>query len=219
MDKKYKFPIIPHTHWDREWYFTTSKSIIYSLTDFSEVMEVLENNEEFPHFLLDAQTSIVDDYLEFHPEDEDRIRKLVREDKLIIGPWYTQTDQLVISGESIIRNLYYGIERASELGKSMMVGYMPDSFGQTAQMPQILNGFNIYKNTFKRGIKAEQYPKNEYYWESEDGSRVFNCYLDRYGNFTYFTSEEESLRTLIGNLKKETDARSRISITIYDILF
>lgn len=217
MDKKYKFPIIPHTHWDREWYFTTSKSIIYSLTDFSEVMEVLENNEEFPHFLLDAQTSIVDDYLEFHPEDEDRIRKLVREDKLIIGPWYTQTDQLVISGESIVRNLYYGIERASELGKSMMVGYMPDSFGQTAQMPQILNGFNIYKNTFKRGIKAEQYSKNEYYWESEDGSRVFNCYLDRYGNFTYFTSEEESLRTLIGNLKKETDERSRIStLTLFN---
>ena len=45
MSKKYKFPIIPHTHWDREWYFTTSKSIIYSLVDFSEVMEVLEENE------------------------------------------------------------------------------------------------------------------------------------------------------------------------------
>ena len=217
MDKKYKFPIIPHTHWDREWYFTTSKSIIYSLTDFDEVMDVLENDMEFPHFLLDAQTSIVDDYLEFHPEDEGRIRKLVSEDKLIIGPWYTQTDQLVISGESIVRNLYYGIERATELGKSMMVGYMPDSFGQTAQMPQILNGFNIYKNTFKRGIKAEQYGKNEYYWESEDGSRVFNCYLDRYGNFVYFTREEESLRNLIGNLKKETDERSRIStLTLFN---
>lgn len=217
MSKKYKFPIIPHTHWDREWYFTTSKSIIYSLVDFEEVMGVLEEDEKFPHFLLDAQTSIVDDYLEFHPEDEGRIRKLVKEDKLIIGPWYTQTDQLVIGGESILRNLYYGIERASELGKSMMAGYMPDSFGQTAQMPQILNGFNIYKNTFKRGIKAEQYPKNEYYWESEDGSRVFNCYLDRYGNFTYFTSEEDSLRSLVERLKKETDERSRIStLTLFN---
>ncbi len=184
MSKKYKFPIIPHTHWDREWYFTTSKSIIYSLVDFKEVMDVLEENENFPHFLLDAQTSVVDDYLEFHPEDEERIKKLIKEDRLTVGPWYTQTDQLVIGGESILRNLYYGITRAEELGKSMMVGYMPDSFGQTAQMPQILNGFDIYRNTFKRGIKAEQYPKNEYYWESEDGSRVFNCYLDRYGNFT-----------------------------------
>ena len=160
MSKKYKFPIIPHTHWDREWYFTTSKSIIYSLVDFTEVMDVLEENENFPHFLLDAQTSIVDDYLEFHPEDEERIKKLIKEDRLAVGPWYTQTDQLVIGGESILRNLYYGITRAEELGKSMMVGYMPDSFGQTAQMPQILNGFDIYKNTFKRGIKAEKYPKN-----------------------------------------------------------
>ena len=31
IKKKYDFPIIPHTHWDREWYFTTSRSKIYSL--------------------------------------------------------------------------------------------------------------------------------------------------------------------------------------------
>ena len=217
MNKKYDFPIIPHTHWDREWYFTTSRSKIYSLNHFKEIFDVLENNKNFSHFLLDAQLSIIDDYLEFHPYDEDRIKKLVAEGKLIIGPWYTQTDQMVISGESIIRNLYYGIERAKDFGAYMKTGYMPDSFGQSAQMPQLLNGFNIKYNTFKRGLGDSHYPKNEFYWESPDGSRVFNMYLDRYGNFVYFTSETDSLNNLMAKLKEETDRRSLIgTLTLYN---
>ena len=217
MNKKYDFPIIPHTHWDREWYFTTSRSKIYSLNHFKEIFDVLENNKNFSHFLLDAQLSIIDDYLEFHPYDENRIKKLVIEGKLIIGPWYTQTDQMVISGESIIRNLYYGIERAKDFGAYMKTGYMPDSFGQSAQMPQLLNGFNIKYNTFKRGLGDSHYPKNEFYWESPDGSRVFNMYLDRYGNFVYFTSEADSLNNLMAKLKEETDRRSLIgTLTLYN---
>jgi len=217
MNKKYDFPIISHTHWDREWYFTTSRSKIYSLNHFKEIFDVLENNKNFSHFLLDAQLSIIDDYLEFHPYDENRIKKLVTEGKLIIGPWYTQTDQMVISGESIIRNLYYGIERAKDFGAYMKTGYMPDSFGQSAQMPQLLNGFNIKYNTFKRGLGDSHYPKNEFYWESPDGSRVFNMYLDRYGNFVYFTSEADSLNNLMTKLKEETDRRSLIgTLTLYN---
>lgn len=217
MNKKYDFPIIPHTHWDREWYFTTSRSKIYSLNHFKEIFDVLENNKNFSHFLLDAQLSIIDDYLEFHPYDENRIKKLVTEGKLIIGPWYTQTDQMVISGESIIRNLYYGIERAKDFGAYMKTGYMPDSFGQSAQMPQLLNGFNIKYNTFKRGLGDSHYPKNEFYWESPDGSRVFNMYLDRYGNFVYFTSEADSLNNLMTKLKEETNRRSLIgTLTLYN---
>ncbi|MDO5088558.1 MAG: glycoside hydrolase family 38 C-terminal domain-containing protein [Leptotrichiaceae bacterium] len=217
MNKKYDFPVIAHTHWDREWYFTTSCSKIYSLNHFREIFDVLENNPDFRHFLLDAQMSIIDDYLEFHPDDEKRIKKLVSEEKLIIGPWYTQTDQMVISGESIIRNLYYGIERAKYFGGYMKTGYMPDSFGQSAQMPQILNGFDIIHNTFKRGLGDKHYPKNEFYWEAPDGSRVFNVYLDRYGNFVYFTSKEESLNSIVEKMKDETDRRSLIgTLTLFN---
>ena len=216
-EKKYNFPVIPHTHWDREWYFTTSRSKIYSLNHFKEIFDVLENNDNFKHFLLDAQLSIIDDYLEFHPYDEERIKRLVSKGKLIIGPWYTQTDQMVISGESIIRNLYYGIERAKYFGNYMKTGYMPDSFGQSAQMPQILNGFDINYNTFKRGLSDRHYPKNEFYWEAPDGSKVFNMYLDRYGNFVYFTSEEDSLNNLMEKLKEETDRRSLVgTLTLYN---
>ena len=50
--------IIPHTHWDKEWYFTSSRSLIYSLKDFDEIIEVLETNSDFKCFHLDGQLSI-----------------------------------------------------------------------------------------------------------------------------------------------------------------
>lgn len=215
--KKYDFPVIAHTHWDREWYFTTSRSKVYSLNHFKEVFDTLETNKKFKHFLLDAQLSVIDDYLKYHPYDEERIKKLVREGKLIVGPIYTQTDQMVVSGESIIRNFYYGIKRAKYFGEYMKSGYTPDAFGQSAQMPQILNGFDIKYNTFKRGFGEKHYPKNEFYWKSPDGSIVFNVYLDRYGNFVYFQNTDESLTKISKELKQETDDRSLVStLTLYN---
>ena len=127
--------IISHSHWDREWYFTTSRSKIYLMKDLNDVLNTLEKDENFK-FMLDAQASLLDDYLKWMPQDEERIKKFVKEKRLIIGPWYTQTDQMVISAESIVRNMYYGMKRCEEFGGYMNVGYVPDSFGQAGNMPQ-----------------------------------------------------------------------------------
>ena len=40
--KKRKVHVIPHTHWDREWYFTTSRSKVYLMKDFKDVLDTLE---------------------------------------------------------------------------------------------------------------------------------------------------------------------------------
>lgn len=205
---KINFSVIPHTHWDKEWYFTTSKSVNYSLFDFNEIICELEENPNFKSFLLDAQTSIIDDYLTFHPEDLERVKKLIKDNRLITGPWYSQSDQMVISGESIVRNLLYGTKRAKELGKCMMVGYMPDSFGQTAQMPQILNGFDIFHNVFRRGLADSQCDKAEFFWESLDGSRVFNNNIYDYGNFTHISQDKDKLKKIVDALISDLEKRS-----------
>ena len=150
--KNKKVHVIPHTHWDREWYFNTSRSTIYLLKHIKEVLNVLENDQEFNTYILDAQTSLVEDYLEYYPEDKERLQKLVENKRLFIGPWYTQTDQLVISQESIVRNLLYGINTAKEFGHSFNVGYVPDAFGQGGNMPQIYNSFGVNSAVFWRGI-------------------------------------------------------------------
>lgn len=164
--------VVPHSHWDREWYFTTSRSKIYLINNLQKVINLLEKNNGYNHFILDGQASLLDDYLAWRPEDRDRVKKLITNGKLIVGPWYTQTDQMVISGESIIRNMQYGIAISKEFGKFMNVGYVPDSFGQSSSMPQIYNEFGIEDTLFWRGVSDDDVNHTEYKWRGEDGSMV-----------------------------------------------
>ncbi|MCT7761364.1 MAG: alpha-mannosidase, partial [Lactobacillus crispatus] len=128
--------VVPHTHWDREWFFTTSRAQIYLLKDLKDVINNLENNVGFNHFILDGQASLIADYLKWRPQDLKKVQNLVKNKKLIIGPWYTQTDQFLPSGENIVRNLLYGMKICSKLGGYMNIGYVPDSFGQESSKPQ-----------------------------------------------------------------------------------
>ncbi|MBU3101981.1 MULTISPECIES: mannosylglycerate hydrolase [Clostridium] len=204
---KTKVHVVPHSHWDREWYFTTSRSKIYLMKDFKDVIDTLENNDEFKYFMIDAQASLLDDYLNWMPEDESRIKSLVQKGKLIIGPWYTQTDQLVISGESIVRNLYYGIERCKDFGDYMKVGYVPDSFGQSAQMPQIYSGFGIKDSLFWRGVSDDMTDCTEFNWKGSDGTVAFAVQIP-YGYFYGGNIPEDIdelkvyLEEQVGRLKK-----------------
>lgn len=193
MKTQTKISVMPHTHWDREWYFVSSKSLMFSLHNFREAMDYLKENDDFKYFLLDAQVSIIDDYIKYYPEDEELIKELISTERLIIGPWYTQTDLLVIGGESIVRNLYYGMDRAKELGNTMHVGYVPDSFGQSAQMPQIYNGFNIDKCVFRRGKSEKQIDKAEFYWEGPGDSKVFTHNIVDYGNMINPPREKDEI--------------------------
>ncbi len=168
-----KIHVIPHTHWDREWYFTTSRSKVYLMEDFGRVLATLENDPDYKYYMLDGQASLLDDYLAWMPQDFERITTLVKSGRLKVGPWYTQSDQLVISGESIVRNLYYGIESCQEFGGYMNVGYVPDSFGQAGNMPQIYRDFGIEDTLFWRGVSDDMVKHTDFNWKGDDGSTVF----------------------------------------------
>ncbi|MCI9127026.1 MAG: mannosylglycerate hydrolase [Eubacterium sp.] len=189
---KHKIHVVPHSHWDREWYFTTSRSKIYLMKDLKDVLDTLENDEEFKYFMLDAQASLLDDYIKWMPNDKERITKLVKDKRLIIGPWYTQSDQLVISGESIVRNMYYGMKRCEEFGGYMNVGYVPDSFGQSGNMPQIYKEFGIDDTLFWRGVSDDMVKHTDFNWKGDDGSVVFTTQIP----FGYYIG---------GNIPEETE--------------
>jgi hypothetical protein len=134
--------LVPHTHWDREWYepFQVFRMRLVDLID-----QLLERMAAIPglRFTLDGQTATVDDYLEIRPEAEPIIRQLIAEGRLAIGPWMILLDEFLVSGETIVRNLEMGWQRADALGGAMRVGYLPDMFGHIAQMPQILRRAGI----------------------------------------------------------------------------
>lgn len=165
-----KVHVIAHTHWDFEWYFTRQHARVQFAYHMDEVLGALESNQ-MDYYLLDGQMSIIDDYLTFCPENRARMAKLIAAKRLFVGPWYTQIDEMTTSGEAIVRNLQLGSKLAEDLGNVMAVGYLPDSFGQGADMPKIFNGFGIASAVFWRGMPAEK-DARYFYWNSEDDSRV-----------------------------------------------
>jgi predicted RNA polymerase sigma factor len=82
------------------------------------VLELLDAEPDFV-FTLDGQLATVDDYLELRPEREERIRELVREGRLAVGPWQILMDEFLVSGETIVRNLEAGLARAEALGGAL----------------------------------------------------------------------------------------------------
>ena len=176
--------VVPHTHWDREWYLPFQRFRLKLVRLVDRLLDLMEQDERY-RFTLDGQLATLDDYLEVRPEAEPRIRRLVEEGRLAIGPWLVLMDEFLVSGETIIRNLEYGQRRGEELGGAMAVGYLPDQFGHVAQMPQILRRAGIEQAVVWRGVPAA-IDSHVFEWESPDGSSVRTEYLPHgYGNGAY----------------------------------
>jgi mannosylglycerate hydrolase len=181
MTEQLNIVLVPHTHWDREWYQTFQQFRIRLVHAVDKLLDILERDPDFSHFMLDGQTIVLDDYLEARPEEEDRLKKHTRSGRITVGPWYVQPDEFLVSGESLIRNLQVGLKRAAEFGEPMRIGYVPDCFGHIAQLPQILQGVRIDNAVFWRGVGSEA-RASEFYWTAPDGTSTLVLHLaDRRG--------------------------------------
>lgn len=204
--------ITPHMHWDREWYFTTEESRILLVNNMEEILTRLEQDDEYKYYVLDGQTAVLEDYFAVVPENRARVKALVERGKLIIGPWYTQTDTTIVSGESIVRNLMYGIRDCMAFGEPMKIGYLPDSFGMSGQLPHIYNGFGITRTMFWRGCSERHgTDKTEFLWQSQDGSEVTAQVLPLgYAIGKYLPEDEAGLRK---RLDSYFDVLEKASVT------
>ncbi len=189
--------LIPTTHWDREWYFTFQRFRQRLVKMMDELLEIMEKNLEFKYFVLDGQVIPLYDYLEIKPENEKRIRRLVKERRLLIGPFFILPDEFLISGESHIRNLLIGYLKGERFGEVMKFGYIPDPFGHISQMPQVLRGFGIEGAYFMRGRSYDK--PMEFYWEAPDGSRVL-CVNQNYCCASHLPEEEKAFRRRVRDI-------------------
>ena len=176
--------VIPHTHWDREWYERFEGYRARLVPMVSRLLDLLERDPGFRSFTFDGQTIAIQDYLEKRPADVPRVSALVRSDRLLIGPWHVLADLLLVSGESIVRNLQEGLRSAGELGRAARVAYVADPFGHPAQLPQILRAFGYDTYVFARGMGDEgESVGSEFWWVSPSGDRVRAAHLvDHYSN-------------------------------------
>ena len=176
MGEQLTIILVPHTHWDREWYQTFQQFRMRLVHAVDMLLDILDQDSAFSHFMLDGQTIVLDDYLEVQPQHEERLRRYIRAGRIQVGPWYVQPDEFLVSGEALIRNLQIGLRRAADFGEPMHIGYVPDCFGHIAQLPQILQGFEMESAVFWRGVGAEA-RKSEFYWTAPDGSSVLVLHL------------------------------------------
>lgn len=162
-----------HTHWDREWYQSFREYQFRLARVVDAVIDRLESGE-LPCFMLDGQAVVLEDYLELRPENEARLRTLVRSGRLTVGPWYVAPDEFLVSGESLIRNLQRGIDISRAWGCDRFTGYLPDNFGHSGDMPMLLRGFGIGSAIVWRGVNPRH---NEFFWQSPTGDRVLAYHL------------------------------------------
>ncbi len=180
---KKKLHVISNTHWDRDWVYPFQETRLLLLEFMDNLLDLLENDPKFNSFLMDSQTIAVEDYLDMRPEREAQVKKFVKAGRLIVGPWYTLPEEYIVNGESLVRNLVVGHRYAAGWGKVSKLGYTPFSYGQTSQMPQIYQGFDIDTIIFYRGINTK---KSEYILEGPDGSRLVGCRFGALSRFSYY---------------------------------
>ncbi|MBC1980784.1 alpha-mannosidase [Listeria welshimeri] len=183
-----KAHIISHSHWDREWFLPLESLRFRLVTLMDEVEALLDKENGFNHFHMDGQMIMLEDYLAVKPAKKEKMKQLVLEGKLRIGPWYMLQDAFLTSGEANIRNLQYGLEMAEEFGQVEKIGYFPDTFGLYGQVPQLMRQAGFDTVVFGRGVNptgfnnqvfdsafASKY--SEMFWESPDGSKVLGILL------------------------------------------
>jgi len=194
--------VVPHTHWDRAWYWPAARLQVRLVECIDTLLAIFAADPAY-RFTADGQVLMIEDYLETHPENRERIRELVRTRRLTVGPLYCQADLYCTGGEALIRNLLIGRALADELGGCQRTLYMPDTFGITPSIPLIAAGFGMQTVSFMRGLigdlpgmfsmsadpgaagVARQIPTGTrmFRWSSSDGSQVRVFHLrDGYAN-------------------------------------
>lgn len=207
------FCVVSHTHWDREWYMPLELFKLKLVDLIDRLLVTLENQPSYI-FHLDAQTVVLEDYLEYRPSQRDALRRFITEGRLVVGPWYLQNDFYLTSGESTIRNLLEGRRIADSFGKCGQVGYAADQFGNISQLPQILRDFGLDNFVFGRGLSeydvgpnGEAIPQttpSEFIWEGADGSQVLAVHMTFwYNNAQRFSENIETSKLLLECVEKQ----------------
>jgi alpha-mannosidase len=173
--------VVSHTHWDREWYhsFERFRQRLVALVD--ELLD--EPPTGSASFLLDGQAILIDDYGAVRPDRASELATLIRKRRLEAGPWYVLSDELIPSGEALVRNLLTGRRTLARIdASSPPVLYCPDSFGHPAVLPDLAVGFGLPLIILWRGYGGPRWPAGDTVrWTGLGGDSVVVYHLPRDG--------------------------------------
>ncbi|MFL0266926.1 alpha-mannosidase [Candidatus Clostridium radicumherbarum] len=170
---------IGHTHIDVAWLWNLKQTREKAVRSFSTVLSLMK---EYPHYKFMASQPVLYKFVKDEaPEVYEEIKERIKEGRWEAeGAMYLEADCNLTSGESLVRQLLHGKKFfKDEFGVESKVLWLPDVFGYSAALPQILKGFGIdYFVTSK--ISWNEYnrlPYDTFMWEGIDGTEILAYFI------------------------------------------
>ncbi len=165
---------VGHTHIDVAWLWPVKQTREKMIRSMSTACKLLDENPDFT--FMYNQCVLFDWLKEDAPELFERIKKHVQSGRFEIeGAMWLEPDVNLISGESLIRQILYGFQyQQSEFGVTPRTLWLPDTFGYTATIPQLMKGANldIFVTSKCSWNDTNRMPYDTFEWQGIDGSNV-----------------------------------------------
>ncbi len=170
---------IGHTHIDVAWLWTYAQTKEKAQRSFSTVLSLMERYPEYK--FMSSQPQLYEYLKEESPETYERVKKAVAEGRWEPeGAMWVEADCNLISGESMIRQILFGKRFfREEFGKESEILWLPDVFGYSAMMPQILKktGVSAFVTSKISWNDTNMMPHDTFLWQGIDGTEIFSYFL------------------------------------------
>lgn len=187
------FWAVGNAHLDLAWLWPVAETERKTARTFAAQLRLME---EYPEYrFIQSQPAEYELCRKYYPKLFERVLEKIRQGQWIAdGAMWVEPDTNMAGGEALIRQLLYGKQYYKEvLGVDSRVLWLPDTFGYTAALPQILKGcdvpYLVTQKIFWCCNDGERFPYHYFYWEGMDGSRVTSFLPTSY---TYQTDPKET---------------------------
>lgn len=187
------FYAVGNAHLDLAWLWPMAETYRKTERTFAAQLRLIE---EYPEYkFIQSQPASYEMCKKYYPELFARIKEAVKGGQWIAdGAMWVEPDTNMASGEALIRQLIHGKRYyKEEFDVDSKVLWLPDTFGYTAALPQILKGcgvdYLVTQKIFWSYNEGDQFPYHYFTWEGMDGSQVVSFLPTSY---TYRTDPIEA---------------------------
>ena len=170
---------IGHTHIDVAWLWTLAQTREKAQRSFATVLNLMSQYPEY--MFMSSQPQLYEYLKEEEPELYERVREMVKAGRWEVeGAMWLEADCNLSSGESLVRQILYGKRFIKEeFGIDSRVLWLPDVFGYSAALPQILKKSGVDKFVTSKISWSESniLPYDSFMWEGIDGTEIFTYFL------------------------------------------
>lgn len=170
---------IGHTHIDVAWLWSVAQTREKAQRSFATVLNLMKNYSEYK--FMSSQPQLFEFVKQDAPELFERIKEAVKEKKFELeGSMWLEADCNLSSGESLIRQILFGKRFfKEEFGVDNKSVWLPDVFGYSAAMPQIMikSGIDTFVTSKISWNDMNTMPHESFIWQGLDGSEIFTSFM------------------------------------------